>query len=326
MLAGEPVSGCESCYSEEQSGNSSLRLSSNQKMASPIPRSPEASIKHVEYVELFIGSTCNLRCVTCSPTLSTQIFKDYETLGWDLPTNKVTPPSNLQFLEEADSVKQIKFVGGEPLIGKRHTQAVDILLKKDLRECDLIYYTNATVWPSESTQKLWKQARSVYLNLSIDSVGVENDYIRMNSDWTQVNNIVQDYARLSQRSKNLTLQISTTVSSLNLLSLQKIDQYSLRLKEHYPGAKINPPYFCYLTAPSFLAPHAGPSPYIQKALNQSNQGFSKEHFKILKQLENNFENRVGDESDDLLKYLAKLETIRGNSVAEVFPTLYNDCR
>ena len=64
------------------------------------------------------------------------------------------------------------------------------------------------------------------MNLSIDSIEKRNDYLRSNSDWNTVVNVIDYWFKLaSQNKQKINLIISNTVSIFNILTIDQFIQY-----------------------------------------------------------------------------------------------------
>ena len=127
-LSGTQIPGCQECYSQERAGEISLRQIVNQEF--PLENfTPVIEAKHIEYLELFVGSICNLKCNMCNGDLSTKWLEDYVPLGQvpPKPQKKISIPILLSPLK---NLKKVKFVGGEPFLSADRNQALEILMEQ----------------------------------------------------------------------------------------------------------------------------------------------------------------------------------------------------
>jgi sulfatase maturation enzyme AslB (radical SAM superfamily) len=232
-LKGELINGCQKCYQQEASGHMSLRSLANKKwMKSDIDYNENSHIDNIEYLELFIGDTCNLKCHTCGPQLSTSWRQEYSKLGWNAPPQPfIKEPQDIIY--QLKNLKEIKFVGGEPFLSQYHSRALEALafLSNDIV---LTYYTNCSIYPSKETMERLASFSQVNLFLSIDGFNLVNDYIRSPSRWSKVSETALNFLDYAQKYGSFNVSIFTTVSVLNIWSLGKLEEWFLSLMKKYP--------------------------------------------------------------------------------------------
>ena len=193
------------------------------------------------------GNLCNLSCYMCWPTNSTVRINDIskmskETqLDWFRESNEtnVKKPKLIgkvdadQFTKSLEQIKQIshlvshiKITGGEPLIMDSHYKLLDILVESgDAKHIMLHYQTNFTKFSrgEKAFFKYMEEFNSVSLNISIDSVGEYDEYIRKNGN----TKIVDANIKKLKSYANVNINISNTVSMLSVLQhVQFIKKYS----------------------------------------------------------------------------------------------------
>ena len=98
MLAGKRVDGCVNCYSDEISGNSSMRLDTNASYPLPVD---ELNLEylHTKFIEVSLDNTCNLECKMCSSFNSTKLRRRDELLGDYVHPNSSFDPDLLDELD-----------------------------------------------------------------------------------------------------------------------------------------------------------------------------------------------------------------------------------
>ena len=83
-------------------------------------------------------------------------------------------------------LKQVNFLGGEPLIIKEHTDFLKQCIKHGIAKNMVLFYTtNLTVLKDELFD-VWSEFRHVYLGVSIDGYKEVDDYIRYPSRWDRI--------------------------------------------------------------------------------------------------------------------------------------------
>ena len=84
----------------------------------------------------------------------------------------------------------MKVTGGEPFLSKSFLKFIDNLYQWDFcKNITIVIYTNTTFVPKIKFIKALEKFKSVSLQLSIDSVGKRNDFLRSGSDWKTVEQV-----------------------------------------------------------------------------------------------------------------------------------------
>jgi len=199
------------------------------------------------------GNLCNLSCYMCWPTNSTVRINDVskmskETqLDWFRDSNDidVKKPKLIakvdadQFTKSLEQIKQIshlisfiKITGGEPMIMDSHYKLLDILIESgDARYINLHYQTNFTKFGrgEKAFFKYIKEFRYVSLNISIDSVGEYDEYIRKNGN----TKIVDANIKKLKNHDNVGIGVSNTVSMLSVLQHVEFNNKYSSFNRHY---------------------------------------------------------------------------------------------
>jgi len=322
MLSGESVLGCEECYEEEAATGESLRLSSNKKLGTTVPRVENVSSPEIESLEIFLGSKCNLMCIGCSPILSSSLREEYIANNWPIPEiREDASEESAALVERLVNLKHIKFMGGEPLLNKLHDKIINTLGSRRLDEMELIYFTNCTIWPTPETLETWSRSKRVELNMSIDAFGAKNEYMRFNSRWEKVEKIVRQYFAFAAKNPHVVLQMSVTVSTLNMLYLKELEAWYEKIRCEFRTAKSEPAYMTYLIDPEPLALHNAPPALIDKMLTEYEWPTSYQQKKIadLLRTSRNQEPRNLDRS--FVQFITMMDGVRKTSVRDTFPAL-----
>jgi molybdenum cofactor biosynthesis enzyme MoaA len=180
--AGKYISGCEKCYYEEANGKQSLREQFNNIY--------DTDTVELKFLELGLDNICNLACDGC--------FEDFSS-EWSKIKNPDKPPayhirSTKDFNSVPDTVDKILFLGGEPLMTKRHYKVLEQVTNKT--EVSVIYNTNGTFMLDVETIKLLKQFKLVSFIVSIDGYGELNNKVRSGSKWENVLSFIQQVKKL----------------------------------------------------------------------------------------------------------------------------------
>lgn len=225
-LKNQTIPGCIKCDSQTEDGNLSLRYYANLKYSVPAEKPLSISPTHVESLEVFVGSICNLRCLMCEPQLSSAWRQEYLRLGWNVEADIATEKINFsKIVAKLPNLREIKFVGGEPFLAKDHDEILLAIPAEQAAQMSLTYYTNVTIWPSAEIINHWKHFKSINLWLSIDGVGPVNDYIRFPSEWSQVEKITRQFMDLTRSQKGLWVGLNCTVSAVNVFSVAALETW-----------------------------------------------------------------------------------------------------
>lgn len=253
MLRGKKPDLCKTCWNKEELGANSKRLISNKifsdsmtlKMAQRLTSRDGSIDFSPQYLDLRMGNFCNLKCAMCDPASSNQWYDDHVAIHQRLSFNDggqsvilkrgksgryMPQDSTYDWYEKSDSfwdelndyyphIRQIYFVGGEPLIIKKHHEVLSMLVKRGFAaNIRLEYDTNLSVLPDKVVQ-LWKHFEHVWIRLSVEGIGQLNDYIRYPSRWKTIK---FNFRRLQEMNSNFKLDLTVTWQIYNLLGVDDI--------------------------------------------------------------------------------------------------------
>ena len=189
MLKGEPVGNCKACYYSESIGEPSERTRYEKYYKSHrdkvLQTKPDGSIpfEPIEW-DLRLTNTCNFKCRDCGSSLSSSWEEESKKLNVDVSAIKIDEQRVLDELEPLyDSVEEIYFAGGEPLISDHHYHIIDKLLEKDLRPT-IRYNTNLSTltYKGRDIIDIWKNFPNIELYVSFDGIGQRGELIRKGFD------------------------------------------------------------------------------------------------------------------------------------------------
>jgi organic radical activating enzyme len=240
MINGEFPSECKTCYFHEKNEIYSKRMESNLKFKHLIDGAKEntnddGSLKELDYkyVELRLGTVCNLKCVTCNPFSSNRwnedvkIFKDTEFeknyFKCDIRTEWFRSERFYDELyDKSSNLEEIWINGGEPTMIREHGYFLKKLIENDrAKNINLHYSINLTSLPDEFIN-MWKNFKNVRLHLSIDDIGERNDYIRYGAKW---NVIMENFEKIIQYRDIFRLEVCQTVSCLNVYNIDNFKEF-----------------------------------------------------------------------------------------------------
>ena len=263
MLKGETPPSCIKCFKEESAGHRSKRNWETEYWEQRVP--VEKLIKETRedgsvppkmyYVDLRLGTKCNLKCIMCSPHDSSFWVSDWkklypkiknkqlkELMRWD---NKGqvdgasydwftdNPVFWEQFYSQIPHIKQLYFAGGESTLIKEHYELLEECIRQGhSQNIELRYNSNGIEMP-EKLFNLWEQFGRVRFHFSVDSFGEMNDYIRFPSKWELIE---RQFRRLDKTSDHIEVTVSCAVQILNMYYIP--DFIKWKLSQGFK--KINP--------------------------------------------------------------------------------------
>lgn len=242
MMDGKYPAVCQKCYKYEAGGVESKRIESNKVFEKFIEQclpntNPDGSLKKLNYnyVELRLGTVCNLKCTTCNPFSSNRWHQDLHGLAGtefekDYFRNDIKTEwyRDYNFYDElytkCNDLQEIWINGGEPTLIKEHGYFLQKFIDDGTcKDIDLHYSLNCTQMPDHFIE-LWQQFRKVRIHLSIDDIAERNYYIRFPSDW---DTIMKSFYKILEYKNIFNLEVCQTVSALNVYNIDNFKKFTL---------------------------------------------------------------------------------------------------
>jgi MoaA/NifB/PqqE/SkfB family radical SAM enzyme len=262
MLKGEIPLSCLKCFKEEAATFKSKRLwetgywSKILDIDEIVKNTREDGYvdPKLYYLDIRLGTKCNLKCVMCSPWDSSAWESEWRRLYPYLKNEEIREVfywdgsgetdggsyewyKNDKFWEELYTqiphIKQLYFAGGESLIiDEYNTLLREIIKMRKAKDIFLRYNSNGITLRDEHLD-LWKHFKKVRFLFSIDSIGEMNRYIRYPSTWKLVKDTLR---KLDNTGDNIEVLFACAVQSLNVYYIPDIIKW--KLEQNYK--KINP--------------------------------------------------------------------------------------
>ena len=311
------IKGCDRCYNNEDKKTSSSRMFYN-------------SYKNIEskdlptMLDLDFSNFCNLKCVMCNSTRSSEWAKDQGKEVSSVSKELINDLFNI-----SNDVTQITIQGGEPSIMKEYEYYFELLDNAGIiKNIDLQVITNATNI-NNKFYALLEKFKSIRLSVSIDAFGKANDYIRWPSRFDQIE---KNLIKMSDLNNTVRVEI---LNSLNILSMfnykeflfwcKKIEKMYTE-KDRYIGLvpmKVVRP----IEYSPFIAPLLLKEKFIQDVkefLNienlKYNSNFKTEILMTINRLKNSdTDNKALERLKTTIKHL---DTQRGSDIIKFVPTFY----
>lgn len=241
MINGEFPAECKTCYFHEKNEVYSKRMESNLKFKHLIDHAyantnEDGSLKDLDYryIELRLGTVCNLKCVTCNPFSSNRWNEDVKVFkGTEFEKNYFKCDIRTEWFrstkfydelyERCSLLEEIWINGGEPTLIREHGYFLQKLIDSGRsKNINLHYSINMTNIPDEFIN-IWKQFKNVRLHLSIDDLEERNDYIRTGSKWEIIYN---NFLKIIKYKHIFRIEVCQTVSSLNVCNIDNFKEFT----------------------------------------------------------------------------------------------------
>ena len=356
LLDGEALPRCGECYQMEQyhkvSGRqkqllkTGVRLEHFEKTLASSPWVREfsrggATDELPQDWQVELGNYCNSACVFCTPEFSSKLATEHQQLGLitQLPPPSWTDDPELvdrfiDTLTQSPHIQYLHFIGGETLITPAFKTILSALVSSGMNRTVAVgFTTNLSVWRND-IEDLLVQFASVHLGMSLESFEPVNDYVRWPVNLSTMNQMLDRWTALA-RQHNWYITLRTTPTVLSLSSLLTVYDYAWN-----QGISVESCNF--LNRPEFMRPAVLPLEYRQQELDRMKTWIAQHstdlnHADIINIRDPNvfqqqliqdlqsYVNYLETEPDqsyrmpDLVQYLKKLETRRGNGILNYLP-------
>lgn len=296
MLEGERPSECDYCWRVEDAQSDSVTYSDRITKSSEdwsfsqidkISTLPWDIDYYPSYVEVDFDTTCNFKCLYCSPSFSTTWMQEikshgpivlpgdywHHNLDWmkdndimPIPAREENPYINAFWEWWPDAVKHMKvfrITGGEPLLSKNTFRVLDFLIANPQPQIEFNINSNLGVPDEVISIFVNKMAeiqrkgcvKSFKLYTSNEAAGKQAEYIRfgLNYDkWTE------NCHKILGEIPNSQLTIMAAFNFLSIPSFSKFASDVIVMKEKYAEIHTWPHRVAldtpYVRWPEFLAP------------------------------------------------------------------------
>lgn len=319
--------GCISCYMDEKNGKESARKSVNKYFSDHFKYIKETKEDgtfekfNLVYWDFRLSNTCNFKCITCGPELSSTWYKE---LTNESKVNKIDILSQLENLYPI--VESIYFAGGEPLLMEDHYKILDKLIENKKFDVLIFYSTNFSClgYKNKNVLEYWKHFNDLEIVVSIDGFGERGELIRKGLDWKK---LVKNINEFKNKLPNKKIKVVCTVQALNCLHVIDLHRqlYEENLINHVDDFVLN-----FLINPSHLSVNIFPSKFKKELIKKINDHI--DNFLIptqsIKALEDfkSYINYVdlnkkdsGNNFIQFIEYIKVLSSKRNDNFRKVFP-------
>ena len=240
MLKGEIPASCTGCFNEEAQGIVSKRIwetatwmkDEGVDVEELIAQTNEDGTvpEKLQYLDLRLGHTCNIKCVMCSPHDSSKWVADHKKLipvlqdpevkrqmQWDRKqfNNKWHEKESFwkELYAQIPNLKQVYFAGGEPLMIKEHKMFIEEIIRQGYQDNVLLRYNSNGILVDEELIELWSKFHKVKFAVSVDASFERDDYIRFPGKFSEVERTLH---MLDNTPDNIHVSMATAVQIFNI--------------------------------------------------------------------------------------------------------------
>lgn len=329
---------CNACWDEENAGGKSRRQWQND---TDIEYADTPDVPRL--LDLKLGNICNLSCRTCNPGVSTHWYRDWwevieknnnnfktfdEYVTGVYSTIKLSySPDNTKFwnrlLEWLPHAQYIDIYGGEPMLAHRLFEVLQHSIDLGYNKHQHLHFnTNCTIW-NQAYIDILSQFKTVYIDLSIDGLYEQYDYMRHGEIWDVVVANMERYYEYQRQYDHHTLCICITVSNLNVYYIDEIWEYfeSKNINIHYNIA--HQPFHINLKT----IPAATRQQVTEKLLNNKDSKKNESYLQSVQPVID-YMNNVTDSQEektgwkDFVRITSELDIRRKQNFATTFPEYY----
>lgn len=332
FLDGKKPTSCRRCWAEEAANKTSKRINHLvNKMSQVVPMINFNTLepKNFLYLDLKLGSICNLKCRICGPAVSSKWAQ--ESLMQVPFEHRKTHPHKIWLVEGEwprtsktfwdelytliPKIKFLDFTGGEPFMIKEHFDLLQHSVDNGYSKYQHLFYnTNGTIFP-EGAEELWKNFKRVEIAFSIDALGQQFNLERSGADWDEVNKNIQKFRDLRTRLPHIELQVSATVNIQNVYYLEDLCHWISQQGFDYEhlGLVHFPDYMSVGTMPEDV------KEVVVKRLLSSK--FNDKHKLEIKKIIDFINNTMSLDGKTFCKKMKELDRIRNENFAETHPEI-----
>ena len=222
-LSGLPPPECRACQGSPEEFSYKTWKNQLYKSLLNVTIKPEPAKPRV--LHLGLKNTCQLACVMCSPGLSSRLDQlvrsNPELTQWHTPTDHHRKQSLDHVISLIGDLDHVTIAGGEPTIDPDCMTIIKAIDHLNQKSCTVNVSTNLDRINPELMDLM--NQRGDHLSVSVDAVGLANDWIRWPSKWSRLEanlNLILD------RWPRIGLRMNTTISCLTVTTMNELIAWS----------------------------------------------------------------------------------------------------
>jgi MoaA/NifB/PqqE/SkfB family radical SAM enzyme len=262
----------------------------------------------ITYLELSIDLECNAACLSCNDSFSStwaaqnKKFKIKSEHDYPDPQDPRKVVDQLFARYNFSHLKQLLFFGGEPMKAPTTELFLTRLVQEyNIADIELTFVTNASLPPPPAVSALFKQFRKVNMNLSLDGIGEQFEYLRYPLSWQRVVDNIS-YLRTLDVDQFL---VTATINPFNAYYCDRLISWA---NSYFSGDRLHSVAFskCTGSMDLYMTP--------QKLIN-----VLREKYADHPQLARMFNSTTAQNNTKMMEYIAAMDRYRKQSWQQVFP-------
>jgi sulfatase maturation enzyme AslB (radical SAM superfamily) len=264
-----------------------------------------------------------MRCRSCGPQLSSGWYEDTKKRWGSLPADVAdltdrTPELWAQIEPLFETVEEIYFAGGEPLIMEEHYRILNRLIEMGRTDVKLRYNTNMSRlrYKSLDIVDAWQHFSTVEVGASLDSWGARAEYVRKGTVWPDIE---ANMLRIRREAPHVQMYVTATVGVFTAPTLEQyhaymVEQGMIKPREFW----INP-----IQQPNYLSVQNLPREIKQRLHTEWEQWKTREPqlATTITALQQYMGTNEPQHWDLFLKETGVWDRIRGENWVDIFPEL-----
>ncbi len=204
-----------------------------------------------QIVKLDTSNLCNGMCVTCNSSHSS---------AWAALENKPIKYNKIATKEidkiNWQDIRQLSFVGGEPLLEKLNFEILNRLLESNNTSCFVSIVTNGSCALSPAQFQLLRKFSNLNICLSIDGVSARFEYMRYPLSWSLLCENLEHFKKITSN-----ISVSAMISNVNVY-------YYTELIDFFKQNNLN--YLCkQVEQPRYFSPGNLPDYFKQQVIDNN---------------------------------------------------------
>lgn len=336
MLNGIKSESCQICYAFEEAGQNSMRMTLNQRFAHHFSESEKTlqdgtyGKMNLVYWDFRFNNICNFKCRSCGPQLSTGWYEDtkkmYGTLSIDVP-NDPDPDKLWKQIEPLfETVEEIYFAGGEPLIMEEHYRILNKLDDMKKYNVHIRYNSNCSQlkYKSMNVLDIWPKFKRVEMYASLDGSWDRGELIRKGQSWKK---FLDNREQIKIKAPNVKFIINYTLTVLNSFHVidfhrEVVEQGIIdHIDDFRLNFAVNPDHLCVQILPVSMKENLkkAVTEYIENFLIPNGSiGIVEDFTSYIKFIDTEQKQNL---IPKMIDYMDKIDSIRQESWRNVFPEL-----
>jgi MoaA/NifB/PqqE/SkfB family radical SAM enzyme len=326
LVKGVKNHNCNKCWKDERNGGDSLRLITNRTIALHSKVNLQEQIdnpktSNIKSFDLTLGNLCNLKCVMCSPTLSSQLLVEAKlnnTLqrryGPEENQKDFNWPKGEDFVEWCNrylpEAIHIKFTGGEPFLVPWIYDVIRSIPDEQKSRCVLHFTTNLTIINDKLFEE-FRKFKEVWISVSVEGTSETFEYLRYGHSWAKLSSNIKSI--LSKKISNLMFKVNHVVQTPSYHSITDMTKFFDDL-----GMEIHP---ILLTSPKHYHVSSLTKRSKQEFLDQTKE-YRGHNINFINFVRSVTQENIEQDSaltKACMEDLSALDRVRGNDYKKIIP-------